>query len=155
MTHTKLSHFMFSFMALTGLLSGPVQSMDRPQQELKQASDIAANRPTDAHKAQVQRLRQLTADACLGKHKAPADVRRTAQPPMAILPVTPSPQRSQAPSAAASEPPALMVPRTSVITACDAGGCWDSEGARIQRLGPNLSGPNGPCLPQGSVFVCP
>jgi hypothetical protein len=53
-------------------------------------------------------------------------------------------------------PPApLVVPRASVITQCDPTGCWDSSGRRLNRVGPGLAGPGGPCTVQGNSAMCP
>lgn len=53
-------------------------------------------------------------------------------------------------------PPApLVVPRAAVITQCDPTGCWDSSGRRLNRVGPSLAGPGGPCTVQGHSALCP
>ena len=72
------------------------------------------------------------------------------QPPLAVQPIKPA-----TPAVPAAPLPPVAIPRASVITACDAGGCWDSDGARLQRSGPNLMGPRGPCTPHGTLFNCP
>jgi hypothetical protein len=51
--------------------------------------------------------------------------------------------------------PALAIPRPTVITTCDPGGCWDSAGHRLNNLGPMLVGPRGPCTLQGGIANCP
>jgi len=43
----------------------------------------------------------------------------------------------------------------AVVTACDAGGCWDSEGRRLERAGPLLLGPQGACTLQGALLNRP
>ena len=40
-------------------------------------------------------------------------------------------------------------------TSCDAGGCWDSNGTRYNRMGPTLIGPSGVCSQQGAFLNCP
>jgi hypothetical protein len=61
-----------------------------------------------------------------------------------LLPAAPvpgsGPPRSQAPLGA---------------TACDPGGCWASDGTRLQRVGPQLLGPRGFCSLQGGLLHCP
>jgi hypothetical protein len=59
-------------------------------------------------------------------------------------------------------PPVLLVPappvetgKPAALTTCDAGGCWDSEGRRLDRSGPILVGPRGGCTVQAGVVHCP
>jgi hypothetical protein len=52
-------------------------------------------------------------------------------------------------------PPPLRVDRPAVITACDPGGCWDSNGTRLNRAGPVLLGPTGACSVSGGFVHCP
>jgi hypothetical protein len=63
------------------------------------------------------------------------------------------------PSVSAAAPalaPVLPVQPTLVtITTCDPGGCWASDGSRLQRFGPNLVGPRGVCTVQASQLHCP
>jgi hypothetical protein len=42
-----------------------------------------------------------------------------------------------------------------VVTACDLGGCWDSNGTRLNRAGPQLIGPRGACTTVGATVYCP
>jgi hypothetical protein len=52
--------------------------------------------------------------------------------------------------------PPVAVPRAAaVITTCDPGGCWDSEGRRLNHLGPMLVGPRGLCNLQAGIANCP
>ncbi len=66
-----------------------------------------------------------------------------------------------APAAAPTLPPValpappLAIPRPTVITTCDPAGCWDSDGRRLNNMGPLLMGPRGPCTLQGGVANCP
>lgn len=98
-------------------------------------------------------LRQAAARECLGgradlapqrRAQPPVDVPRPAMPP-ATAPVPP------APPAAVPRP----APPPVVITTCDAGGCWASDGSRLQRFGTHLMGPRGVCTVQGVVLSCP
>ena len=57
------------------------------------------------------------------------------------------------------EPPKIIVKRASItprITHCDAGFCYDSQGATLHRAGPDLlTGPNGrTCHRAGSMWNC-
>jgi hypothetical protein len=101
-------------------------------------------------------LRRAAARACLGTH---ADVlpapQRALQPPVAIqAPALPGPVRVPRLPAPAVTLPAEP-PRPSYVTSCDPGGCWASDGSRLQRAGPNLIGPRGFCTQQGALLSCP
>jgi hypothetical protein len=143
-----------------------------------EASGVAA-RPASAAKghepsARVQALRRDAARACLGGPDDPLIPHRYVAPP---APPTP-PSTRGAPSTAERAPgpglgsrPAVSVtpvPPTvpaappvrqpalpPVITACDAAGCWSSDGAWMQRAGPNLQGPRGLCVVQNGMVMCP
>lgn len=57
-----------------------------------------------------------------------------------------------------SSTPALLPapPQPSVITSCDAGGCWDNLGGRYNRVGDMHMGPAGvPCRMVGRMMHCP
>lgn len=62
-----------------------------------------------------------------------------------------------------TRPPAVNLPQGPVqiqrppsITSCDPGGCWSSDGTRLNRLGPELTSPRGGiCNPQGGTANCP
>ncbi len=100
----------------------------------------------------LEEVRKRTTRACLGQAKSPAAATRTWQPVIVVPPIVPA--APPLPVIAAPLPP-VTVPRLSVITSCDSGGCWDSEGVRFQRSGPLLMGPRGPCTAQGNLFNCP
>jgi hypothetical protein len=51
--------------------------------------------------------------------------------------------------------PAPPIERPAVITSCDTGGCWDSNGTRLNRAGPILIGPGGTCVTTGLQVHCP
>ena len=131
----------------------------RARSDLETALGEANDRHADAASA-LALARQQTALACLGQtNSLPAPASRW-QPPLAvppfqsIQPIRPA-GPAPAPVVRAAPLPPVAIPRASVITSCDAGGCWDSDGARLQRSGPNLIGPRGPCTPQGTLFNCP
>jgi len=52
-------------------------------------------------------------------------------------------------------PAPVQVPRPPTITSCDPGGCWTSDGTRLNRMGPELTGPRGICNPQAGTANCP
>lgn len=106
----------------------------------------------------LRTARRATAEACLGtaddappavRHQAPLAVDRLLRPdsPGAALP-PPAPSR-------APMPPAVLTPPLHMTTVCNADGCWTTEGLRLQRQGPVLQGPRGPCLQIGGVLSCP
>ncbi|MBL0420746.1 hypothetical protein JI739_10360 [Ramlibacter sp. AW1] len=102
----------------------------------------------------VEAARQRAAQACLEGPAPGHPVPRSPQPPVRVAPVAPTPAPAVAPPI--TWPPApLAVERPSVVTSCDATGCWDADGRRLNRVGPELHGPRGPCMPMGSTFVCP
>jgi len=120
---------------------------------------------TRAADARLEQLRREAARACLASRAdAPAPTpQRLAQPPVGVPPVAgpPTPAAAHAPAratAAAPVPPAMPVPRPAaptVVTTCDATGCWTSDGKRLDRAGPNLLGPRGLCTLQGALLQCP
>jgi hypothetical protein len=114
----------------------------------------AARAPgSDRTAAQVEALRREATQACLGGN---GDARRpspTAQAPLVVPPPTVALPRSIPPV-----PPMVPAPpieRPAVITSCDSGGCWDSNGRRLNRAGPLLIGPGGACVSSGLQVRCP
>jgi hypothetical protein len=59
------------------------------------------------------------------------------------------------PPAPTSAPPPLQIPKPTPVTTCDAGGCWDSGGRHLERIGPQLVGPRGACSVQADAAQCP
>jgi hypothetical protein len=101
-------------------------------------------------------LRRAAARACLGTQAdtLPAP-QRALQPPVVIQapPLPPPASAPRLPSPAVTLPPPPERPR--FVTSCDPGGCWASDGTRLQRAGPNLIGPRGFCTQQGALLSCP
>lgn len=101
--------------------------------------------------------RRQAARACLGGSGDPPPPTHSVAPPVpgttaaAVRPIVPSPPAA----------PALPLPVSQradtvpTVTNCDQGGCWASDGSRLQRLGPNLVGPRGVCTTQGVLLHCP
>jgi hypothetical protein len=102
----------------------------------------------------LEAARRRAASACLARRDdAPAPASRLAQPPQSVPPVAVTPR---APARPAAPPAAVPAPRAPVaITACDAVGCWSSDGTRLQRVGPDLLGPRGFCTTTAGVLNCP
>ena len=111
----------------------------------------------EARAGNVEAVRQGAARICLGQVE-PSQPRsnRWAQPPLVVPPPVILPP---GPAAAAATPrplpPAVHIERPATIGACDANGCWASDGSRLQRIGPNLVGPGGVCNVQGAFAYCP
>ena len=59
------------------------------------------------------------------------------------------------PPVIAPSAPAVDAAKPAAVTACDPGGCWDSQGRRLERIGPQLTGPRGACTVQAGVVQCP
>lgn len=107
--------------------------------------------------AALDTARRAAAEACLGRADTSAPtVRGMPQGTVAAPPVRAyAPAALGAPSAGTVPPPPVEVLRPSVINSCDATGCWDNQGWRLQQVGPMLSGPRGACSVQGSFVSCP
>jgi hypothetical protein len=104
---------------------------------------------------QLRALRQRVADACLRAQADPPRPARLARPPEAVAPTL-------APVPLMPAPPVLSVPTTppappqpTQVMRCDDGGCWDSQGQRLNRSGHQLINPQGQfCAQQGTVLIC-
>jgi hypothetical protein len=129
---------------------------------LKSAACDAALARLDAARAaapaSVEARRRDATRVCLGlASQAPVPTRsnRWAQPPIAVPPpVIEPPPRPPAALAAKPLPPPVHIERPPVVTSCDLTGCWTSDGTRLQRAGPGLMGPQGPCVVQGGLAFC-
>ncbi|MFL6692754.1 MAG: hypothetical protein ACJ8GO_07320 [Ramlibacter sp.] len=114
----------------------------------------AARAPgSDMSPAQVEALRREATQACLGGAGEARRPSPTAQAPITVPPPTVALPRSVPP--VVPSVPAPAIERPAVITSCDSGGCWDSNGTRLNRAGPILIGPGGPCVTTGLQVRCP
>ena len=52
-------------------------------------------------------------------------------------------------------PTRAPIPGPRTVTSCDAGGCWTSDGTRVDRFGPDLRDRRGVCTLSGAVLRCP
>ncbi len=76
------------------------------------------------------------------------------QPPTVVAPVqTPVVPSMVSPTGAPAA--ASAAPRPPTISSCDPSGCWDSNGTRLNQVGPILQGPRGFCTVQGNFVYCP
>jgi hypothetical protein len=139
----------------------------------------AAGRPD----ARLVESRRRAARACLGPQaelgtpERPAAAAPSRRPPAARGPVVPGPPAGQAsvpplppvpesllrpdrsvvapaPAAHADSVAPRAPPAPLTVGACDPGGCWASDGSRLQRVGPQLLGPRGFCTQQGAFLHC-
>ncbi len=159
-------------------LVAQAQAPSRGGDPLQSPACLAARQALDAAMAQerpapqrLQGLRQRVAADCLQAAADPPRPARLARPPEAVAPVTPvtpvmpvmpvtpvipaPPAAAGVPRApAAPMPPA--VPQPAQVGRCDAGGCWDNSGQRLNRSGAYLVDPQGRlCTQQGTVLSCP
>jgi len=109
-----------------------------------------------ARAQRVASARRLAAAACLGRSAGNAVRSGAPEPAQVVRPpvITALPPAPTLPAAVAPSPP-VSIPRPIVITTCDPAGCWDSEGRRLNNMGPLLMGPRGPCTVQGGLATCP
>jgi hypothetical protein len=117
-----------------------------------------------ADATRVKRLQARAAHACLGPG---ADTGQPARARVLQAPISPPPAGSsftpptssrRPPGGGASSAAPMVAPRAPVplsITACDAAGCWASDGTRLPRAGPVLLGPRGVCTQAGNLLQCP
>jgi hypothetical protein len=108
-----------------------------------------------ANAERIEVLRRQATQACLGGTGAATRPSPTAQPPIAVAPTTIEVPRALRPPAPTPALPPVVIDRPAVITSCDAGGCWDSNGTRLNRAGPLLLGPGGACTTVGATVRCP
>jgi len=149
-------------LALLALAPAMVRADGRPADPLRSPQCLAARADLDAllaqagapHARQLGRARREAARACLGGSEETRQRSGAPQPPQAVPPVAAWPQRPAAPSVPAPLP-ALPIPRPTVITTCDPAGCWDSQGRRLNQMGPLLVGPHGVCTIHGALVTCP
>ena len=110
----------------------------------------------------IEALRTQAAQVCLG---ATVTDRRAAPPArFAAEQETSSLRGSQQqpaireilpPISTGGSPPA-PVERPTMLMNCDPAGCWDGEGRRYPRVGADVIGPRGRCVPQeAGTYVCP
>lgn len=118
--------------------------------------DHALNGLVNEHATPRDRLaaaRARAAKACLGGDERGRKRAGAPEPPLRVAPPvitdgTQLPKLEQA-------PPPLVIPRPTIVTTCDASGCWDSEGRRLNNAGPVLMGPRGLCSGTGLTVSCP
>jgi len=125
------------------------------REELDKALDEPmANR--QARSERLARARQQAALLCLGREAASRERSGAPEPVQAVPPPVVPVRPPSAPRAAIALPqPPVAIPRAATITTCDPAGCWDSDGRRLNNMGPLLMGPRGLCTLQGGLLNCP
>jgi hypothetical protein len=125
----------------------------------REALDATLAEPLQTHRDHPERLaraRKQVADLCLGRTSGHPQRTGTADPPIAVPAAVielPRPARVLPPVTMPA--PAGVAPRAAAITACDPAGCWDSNGQRLNNMGPLLLGPRGVCVPLAGQVTCP
>jgi hypothetical protein len=109
-----------------------------------------------ANAERIEVLRRQATQACLGGSGAATRPSPVLRESIAVAPPTPGARRApHSPQPAAPPVPPVAIERPPVITSCDTGGCWDSNGTRLNRAGPVLLGPGGMCTTVGTTVRCP
>ncbi|HWI82464.1 hypothetical protein [Ramlibacter sp.] len=101
----------------------------------------------------LEQARRRAADLCLGRASGRPQRAGAPEPALVVPPTAAAAMRETPPPAVAAPPP--VIPRPTVVTTCDPGGCWDSQGRRLNQMGPLLVGPGGVCSVQGGLVNCP
>jgi hypothetical protein len=102
-------------------------------------------------------VRGKAKEACLGRQAGGTERSGAPASPIALpAPAAAAPLSRVAAPETTAPPPPVHVPRPVAITTCDPGGCWDSEGRRLNFIGPVLISPQGGvCTIQGGAVQCP
>jgi hypothetical protein len=140
--------------------AGPAAAPDRAQRS--EPAGSPAGRAPEAAAApaippRLRALRQAVARDCLATTLDAPRPPRQVQPPVAVPPVgsTLPPRQPPVATTPRANPGPVAQPPLRSITSCDSGGCWTSDGTRLQRMGPSLVGPQGACNVSGNVVSCP
>lgn len=145
-----MRHVSFALLFLTASSAWSQDPLHSPQCDAARA--VLEKALDEGSRAQVDAARKEAIGACLGSEDP--DRARSGAPERPV--VVPAPRFPAAPAVVATPvPPPIAIPRPSVVTTCDPGGCWDSEGHRLNQVGPVLVGPRGACTVQGGIVVCP
>ena len=128
------------------------------QKALARAQQDALAKLADA-KDRLEAARKQAQLACLGPESRHGERVGAPDPSITVPPPridVPRRRDAVAPAAPPPSPPPMVTPGPAAITSCDPGGCWDSEGRRLNQVGPMLVGPRGgACTVQGGVVLCP
>jgi hypothetical protein len=110
-----------------------------------------------AAKQELGSVRRQALEACLGPQTGHDQRSGAPSVPIAVHSPALAPQQGNAPvPAPALQTAPMHSPRPVAITSCDAGGCWDSQGQRLNFMGSVLIAPNGGvCSSQAGTVQCP
>ncbi|MEW6707821.1 MAG: hypothetical protein AB1430_23500 [Pseudomonadota bacterium] len=114
---------------------------------------LKGDTPREAGRQALRTARLQAARACLGGEGEAPPPAQTAVPPVQVKPIAPLPPASGRAVSPAPRPAAPTRPMLT-ITSCDPGGCWASDGTRLNRMGSVLVGPRGTCTAVGAVLDC-
>lgn len=157
-----LVSFLLAMAQVSGAVAAPAVGQDplrspecgAAREVLERALDDASARRPGVRERLAQARKQAI-QACLGGESGEA-VRTGAPDPVIGAPTPLLPDSRQA---AVRPPPhpatPLTIQRPATITTCDPGGCRDSEGRRLNSMGPLLMGPGGACTVQAGLVHCP
>ena len=145
----------FSMLSIHAHAAEPVGDPLKSDACARNLAALQAARAPDSDKTpgQVEALRREATQACLGGRGEARRPSPTAQAPIVVPAPTVALPRSVPPVSPTL--PAPPIERPAVITSCDSGGCWDSNGTRLNRAGPVLIGPGGACVTTGLQVHCP
>jgi len=127
----------------------------------RETLEAALAEPAQTHRDHPERLaraRKQVADLCLGRMSGHPQRAGAPEPPIAVpapAPFIELPRTAQARPPVTLPVPVPAAPRAAAITACDPAGCWDSNGQRLNNMGPLLLGPRGACVPLAGQATCP
>lgn len=130
--------------------------------QAQEAAAIAARRAPAGEAARprpgatLEKLQRQAAEACLGSRAdAAPPAQRAVQPPVSVRPdAPPAAASARMPPVPAAAPPPVRIPPLRTVTACDATGCWTSDGQRLTRAGDMLFGAPGVCAVVAGVLSC-
>ena len=147
-------------------VAAPAQAPAHRGDPLQSPACLAARQELDAAMAEarptprrLQAQRQRVAAVCLQAAADPPRAPRLARTPEAVAPIVPgvptAPPMAGVPRAPAA-PMTPPLPQPAQVGRCDAGGCFDNGGQRLNRSGAYLVDPQGRlCTQQGTVLSCP
>ncbi len=116
---------------------------------------------TTSTPSNLPQRQRAAAQACLGTAAAASAAsgpKRSPAPfplPGVVRPATVQPGSVRPPAGPAPGMAPIRQAPLVTLGACDAQGCWASDGTRVQRLGPVLLGPRGYCTQTGTFLHCP
>ncbi|HEX6705564.1 MAG TPA: hypothetical protein VF169_12450 [Albitalea sp.] len=137
------------------------QALDALQARQAEVAAAAERQDPAARREEIRKqsesARRQAARVCLGgRGDALPATNRLTEPYIAVPPGTAArPVPAPAPPAVPRVSMPQRVDPPPMVTACDAAGCWTSDGSRVQRAGPNLVEPRGICVREGLSLRCP